>query len=203
MKVNISRLHNMLEQINSDVTTKQKQINEVFAGHPYNEFAFTFPILLGTTDDDLQKFLSNIDKKRSQVLDIITQIRSLLKYRKYIREILTEQNAKSGVSNKLMQVSILQKEKCIIEQLKRSIASASSSGLDEIKNVSYYKSSFTDDNKSYDLKIYAFQPSDVVEFTKEIEDKEREIQSLNNEIAFTNQTTVCEISSFEDYISGK
>lgn len=202
MQVNISRLHNIMEQISDDISSKEDQIKEILKAFPYDGY-IEFPILEATSDTDLLNFQKNLHKKNCEVKNLFSQIEDLLKYRKYIKEMLSHFNNEKGILDRLLHVSILQKEKNIYSSWKNSVQRVASSEFDEIKKVDYYKSSFTNDNKVYSLKLKLFNQSDVEEISKKLETIDKQIQDLNNQIAFINQTTICEISSFEEYISDK
>ena len=173
MKVNLSRIHNILQQLTAEVRAKYAQ-----AMRPLQAGDFSFKILEGTTDADLDEFID---------------------YGSYLRRELDKANRESGVSEQLLEVACMQRVYANMAKVRDIIEMSCSEDLDPRKGADYYKSSFTDTNRQYELLAQLFSANDMAAIEKELEAQNKAINALKDDIALTNQTTVIEIMSFEEF----
>lgn len=194
MKVNLSRIHNMLKQLGADVRAKY-----ALAMRPLAAGGFSFKIFEGTTDADLAEFLAKVKAKKRQIEGIFDETRQIMAYCAFLRGELDRANSENGVSGKLLQLGCMQKEAANLARIRDIIAISCSGDFDPPKGADYYKTSFTDTQKVYELSMQMFSDKDLAAIEKEIEKQARKMNSLKDQIALINQTTVIEILSFEEF----
>ncbi len=72
MKVNLSRIHNILQQLTAEVRAKYAQ-----AMRPLQAGDFSFKILEGTTDADLDEFMGKLKKKKHETEKLFADTRRI------------------------------------------------------------------------------------------------------------------------------
>lgn len=198
MKVNLSRIHNMLQQLAAEVRSRYAQ-----AMRPLQAGDFSFRILEGTTDADLDEFMAKLEKKKRATEKLFADTRRIIDYGSYLRRELDKANRESGVSEKLLEEACMQRVYANMEKIRDIINMSCSDDLDPRKGADYYKSSFTDTNRQYELFAQLFSSNDMAAIEKELEAQNRAINVLKDDIALTNQTTVVEIMSYEEFCGNK
>lgn len=198
MKVNLSRIHNMLQQLAAEVRSRYAQ-----AMRPLQAGDFSFRILEGTTDTDLDEFMAKLEKKKRATEKLFADTRRIIDYGSYLRRELDKANRESGVSEKLLEEACMQRVYANMEKIRDIINMSCSDDLDPRKGADYYKSSFTDTNRQYELFAQLFSSNDMAAIEKELEAQNRAINVLKDDIALTNQTTVVEIMSYEEFCGNK
>lgn len=198
MKVNLSRIHNILQQLTAEVRAKYAQ-----AMRPLQAGDFSFKILEGTTDADLDEFMGKLKKKKHDTEKLFADTRRIIDYDSYLRRELDKANRESGVSEKLLEVACMQRVYANMAKVRDIIEMSCSEDLDPRKGADYYKSSFTDTNRQYELLAQLFSANDMAAIEKELEAQNKAINALKDDIALTNQTTVIEIMSFEEFCGKK
>lgn len=198
MKVNLSRIHNMLQQLAAEVRSRYAQ-----AIRPLQAGDFSFRILEGTTDTDLDEFMAKLEKKKRATEKLFADTRRIIDYGSYLRRELDKANRESGVSEKLLEEACMQRVYANMEKIRDIINMSCSDDLDPRKGADYYKSSFTDTNRQYELFAQLFSSNDMAAIEKELEAQNRAINVLKDDIALTNQTTVVEIMSYEEFCGNK
>lgn len=198
MKVNLSRIHNMLQQLAAEVRAKY-----TLAMRPLQAGDFSFRILEGTTDADLDEFMAKLEKKKRATEKLFADTRRIIDYGSYLRRELDKANRESGVSEKLLEEACMQRVYANMEKIRDIINMSCSDDLDPRKGADYYKSSFTDTNRQYELFAQLFSSNDMAAIEKELEAQNRAINVLKDDIALTNQTTVVEIMSYEEFCGNK
>lgn len=198
MKVNLSRIHNMLQQLTAEIRSKYSQ-----ATRTLQDGDFSFRILEGTTDADLDEFMAKLQKKKQATEKLFADTRRIIDYGSYLRRELDKANRESGVAEKLLELGCMQRVYVNMQRIRDIIDKSCSEDLDPRKGADYYKSSFTDTNRQYELLAQLFSANDMAAIEKELEAQNKAINALKDDIALTNQTTVIEISSFEDFCRKK
>lgn len=196
-KVNISRIHNLMKQLEADLREKETQAIKLL---PAGRCDFTFQIFEGTTDADIANFLAKVKSRKDKAGAIFQQWRKTVGYWSYLRQQLDNANKNSAVAAKLLELGCLQKEMANLNRIRRVITLSCSEDLDPVKGADYYKTSFTDKQKIYLLGVTVFSNEDLVKLDKEIEELEAKTIALQDEVALANQTTMVEIISFEEWL---
>lgn len=199
LKVNLSRIHSMMKQLAADIRAKRNQAMNALAGG--GEFAFK--ILEGTTDADLAAFMARIEARKQRIADIFLATRQITAYEAYLRKALDTANSRHGVSDKLLELGCIQKEIANLASIRDIILMSCSEDFDPVKGADYYKTSFTDTQKTYEFSVRIFSEKDLAAVEHEIGIKEQEVNALKDQIAVINQTTMVEILSFEDFVRQK
>lgn len=196
MKVNLSRIHTMIGQTGVDIRRLQEE-----AARPMeaNGQDFIFQVFESTTDADLKDFLDRLKSKKGNIRKAFAESRKLLEYSFYLRGQMDQANRSSGVAEKLLEMNNVKKKLAFLYRIRQIIAMSCSSGLAELKNADYYKASFTERQRVYDLPVRMFSEEDYDAIQDEIDAAEKQSLAISDEIAFINQTTVIEILSFEEF----
>lgn len=200
MQVNLSRIHNMLKQLAADVRDRHSQAMRPLAG---GSGTFSFRIFEGTSDSDIAAFMDKLKNKKQQTEGLFQITRQIMSYCGYLRRQLDAANREKGVADKLLELGILQKETANLAKIRDTMEMSCSEDFDPVKGVDYYKTSFTDTQKTYELSVKLFSEKDISSMEKEIEEREKAANALKDEIAFLNQTTVIEILSFEEFAQNR
>lgn len=196
MKANLSRIHSLISQAASDT---RRLMEEAAKPMEANGPDFIMPVLESTTDEDIKGFLYRLGGKKAQIKEALQKCRALLEYSFYLRDKLDEANRASGVAVKLLELNNIKKKLAHLYKVRQIISMSCSQGLQPLKSADYYKASFTDKLRVYDLALKMFAEDDYSAIQHEINEAERASFSVSNEIAFINQTTTLEILDFEEF----
>lgn len=196
MQANLSRIHTLLTQTAIDI---KRILDEAAQSLEANGPDFILPILESTTDSDLKGYLERLANRKKKLLQTFGEATQQLEYSFYLRRQMDAANRAAKVAEKLLEQNNIKKRLAHLYRLKQIISLSCSQGLRELKEASYYKSSFTENNKVYDLGLKMFSEEDYEQIQSEINSAEKASFSIGNEIAFINQTTMLEIMSFEEF----
>lgn len=196
MKANLSRIHNLISHISSN----RKKVTED-ARRPIDDNGrdFIFSILESTTDADMEEYRRRLDEKRNNCKAKFERASKMVEYCSYLRELLSKANQEHGVSAKLLELDNLRQMLDNLNEQRGIILLSYSQGLRQIKNADYYKTSFTDSNKIYDLAYNLFSNSDLEEIDRRISEIENKSFEIKNEIAVLNQSTIIEIMNLDEF----
>lgn len=192
LSINLSRIHNMIKNAGESISQIQNDISA-------RKLLYSFNILQGTKDEDLEAFKNRINKKKRELLSRMENMSRLLDYIEYLRVILAEQNVRHGIEPLLLREKALRRKLDTLAKARWSIIQDCGNEVDDLMPVDYYKSSFTDSCKSHTLEIPMFNDADIEKFARERESLENSLRSVNDEIATLNQTRIVEIMSFEEF----
>ncbi len=196
MKVNLSRIHSMITQTATDI---RRLMDEAARPLEANGREFIIQIFETTTQADIEGFLKKLGDKKEKIYQLFAESRRHLEYSFYLREQMDAANRSSGVADKLLQMNNIKKKLGHLYRIRQIIAMSCSQGLDGLKDADYYKASFTEKQRIYDLPVRMFAEKEYDQIQTEIDDTEKQSLELSNEIAFLNQTTVINILSFEEF----
>ncbi len=106
MKVNLSRIHKLIDQTNADIRRLMS-----IAAQPLQENGqdFVFQILESTTDDDIKSYLKRLGAKKEQICQHFQECRKLLEYSFYLRRQMDTANRSSGIVEKLLELNNIKK----------------------------------------------------------------------------------------------
>lgn len=197
MKANLSKIHSLLTQTGLDI---RRLLEETQIPLANNGADYYFRILESTTDADLDGFVGRLANKREKIYGTFQKCSSLLEYSFYLRKELDQANRESGVSDKLLQQNNIRKKSQYLCQIRDIISLSLSRGLEELKKADYYKASYTETQRIYELPLRLFSAGDFQKIQQEIEDCEKAAFEIGNDIAYLNQTTVVEILSLDEFI---
>lgn len=190
MRVNLSRIHSMIKNINADISMQMLQLGNT-------SYTFTFPILQKTTEADFNRFKDGISKKKDEFFAFDAKIESMLDYVTYLKTTLDAANYRHGISAKLLELNRLKSKLARKRELCEFVKDGASSSLVQIKDVDFYKTTYTDTVKSYDLLLMLFTQEDVAAYKIKTAGLEKAIHQLEDNIAELNQTTFVEITEPE------
>lgn len=196
LSVNLSRIHNMIKNAGESVSQLQNAISA-------HKLLYSFNILQGTKDEDLEAYKNKINKKKRELLSSMEKMSRLLDYIEYLRGILAGQNARHGIEQLLLREKALRRKLDSLSKARCAIIQDCCNEVEECMPVDYYKTSFTDSCKSYSLEIPMFNDADIEKFARERDSLENSLRSVNDEIASLNQTTTVEVMSFEEFAAQK
>lgn len=197
MKANLSRIHSLLTQTALDIRRFLDEAQKPLAA---NGADYYIQILESTTDADLDAYVERLKNQRKKLYDTFQKCDNLLEYSFYLRKELDRANRESGVADKLLLQNNLRKKTQHLFKIRDIISLSLSSGLQELKNADYYKASYTETQKIYELPLRIFSAGDFSEIQKKINECEKAVFEIGNDIAFLNQTTVVDILSFEEFV---
>lgn len=197
MKANLSRIHSLLGQTAQDIRRLLDETQKPLAA---NGADYCLEILESTTNADLDVFVKRLGDKRKKIYEIFEECSNLLEYSFYLRKELDKANRASGVADKLLQQNNIRKKTQYLYKIRDIISLSLSSGLDELKNADYYKASYTEKQKIYQLPLRVFSAADYRKIQQEINECEKAAFKTGNEVAYLNQTTVVEILSLEEFV---
>lgn len=200
MKVNLSRIHSLITQTATDI---RRLMEEAARPLEANGRDFIIQIFETTTQTDIRGFLDRLDAKKDKIYQLFAESRRHLEYSFYLREQMDAANRSSGVADKLLQLNNIKKKLGHLYRIRQTIAMSCSQGLDELKDADYYKASFTEKQRVYDLSVRMFAEKDYTQLQTEIDETEKQSLGLSSQIAFLNQTTVINILSFEEFKKDK
>lgn len=200
MEVNLSRIHALYNQTSVDI---RRIMDEATRPLEENGEDFMLRIFEGTSDEDITTFLAKLASKRKRIERAFEEASQVLEYSFYLRRSMDAANRASGVAEKLLEQANIKKKLAHLYGIRKIISLSCSRGLDELKDAAYYKSSFTDQQKYYDLPLRMFKESDLDKLMAEINETERAAFDVANEIATLNQTTLIDIQSFEAFKAEK
>lgn len=192
LSVNLSRIHNMIKNAGDSISQMQNDISAC-------KLLYSFNILQGTKDEDLDEFKNKINKKKLQLLSRMEKMSRLLDYIEYLRGVLAEQNVRHGIEPMLLREKAIRRKLDTLIKARWAIIQDCINDVETCMPVDYYKTSFTDSCKSYALEIPMFNDADIEKFVKERDSLENTLRTVNDEIATLNQTTVVEVMSFEEF----
>lgn len=190
--VNLSRIHNMIATGKQDLAALASRLDEV-------RDRFVFKIFENTTDADLAAFREKVALQRALFGDLLKKMRTIQDYLEYLKNRLAEGNKKFGVDKKLLEETGLRQKFNLEQRIFERIRKSRNNQLDEIKDVSYYKTAFTDAVKYYDLDIYMFDGNDYQKTLDKLDDLKKKIDQANDEIATLNQTCTMEIMTLDEF----
>lgn len=186
MRVNLSRIHNMIKIVTSDITLQMAQLRSAPG-------AFTFSIFQKTTEADFALFKSGVARKRDEFYAFAAKIENMLDYITYLKTTLDQANSRHGVSARLLQLNSLKSKLARKKEICLFVKNGAGSSLEQIKDVDFYKTTYTDTVKFYDLPLQLFTQADVAAAQKDVARLETAIRQLEDDIAELNQTTFVEI----------
>ena len=198
MKVNLSRIHSMLKNYGEMTGARHDEaLQPIYRANG----TFTFRIFESTTDADIAVFQKKVAEKKAQIEELLKLTRNLTAYRAYLREELDKGNSQSGVAKKLLELGNLQMKITNLLKIRSTMLQSCSAGLDPVRDANYYKTSFTDKQRTYDLGVKLFSDQDVKTIETEIEELRKQETIQKDAIALTNQTTMVEILSYEEFLA--
>ncbi len=200
MKVNLSRIHSMLKNYGELAGAQHDEaVQPIYRSNGI----FTIRIFEGTTDADIANFQKKVAEKKAQIVELLELTRNLTAYCAYLRGELDKGNSSSGVSEKLLELGNLQRKIANLLKIRSTMLQSCSGNLDPVRDANYYKTSFTDKQRTYDLGVKLFSDQDVKTIETEVETLRQQETSLKDSIALTNQTTMVDILSYEEFLAKK
>lgn len=194
MEITLSRLQHSIQDWNEQLGVLSRQLGSA-------RFAFGFKIFGPTTQEDYSSFLARLNERKKAEFAIQAQIDSILRYVGYLKNILNEENQKTGIAQKLVRSTILSRRIEYLQNFIDLVRSNHASGMEEIGDVEVYKTTFTEQQKYYDLELFIFSEDDLAHLTKQRHMLIEERQRLSDEIATMNQKHTVQASTFEDFCS--
>lgn len=191
-QITLSRLQHTIRDWNDRFSESVSQMDSF-------ELSYNFRIFSLTTQEDFAAFLDKADKRKKADLAFLARLKTMLAYISYLRDVLNDANQKFGISQKLVQATSLGRQASYLEQFINLVSARHASGFEQIKDVDFYKSVYTEDTKYYDLTVFLFAEADLAELRKQMQDLTDERQRLNDNIATLNQTHTVSIKSFDEF----
>lgn len=199
--VNLSRIHKMIQDNNY-------QFKSIFRNELNSKFKYInkFKILEKTTDIDLVEFIDQIDERRNKTIRNLDEGIKIIDYTEYLKTKLETMNVETGINHLLDEVKFINRRISYYETILNEIKMNSyntDSFTRNFKSVDYYKSAFTETNKSYELDILTFIDENIEFLENAIKDYRKKLVKVNDDIALKNQTTTIDIMTFDEFISSK
>lgn len=192
-KVNLSRIHHIIKNHNDDIVRLSNRISNL-------KLKFTFTIYTNTTQNDFCAFKDRLHQKKEELLKLQAEIEQNLKYIEYLKNTLSKANQNSGIDKLLNKNSLLSRKIRILKDLAERLEYDENQDIEIIKEVDFYKSAFTEQNKSYNLNMNIFTEKEQLSYQHELTDLIRQQQKLNDDIASLNQASKVEIMDFDNFI---
>lgn len=190
--VTLARIHGMMRN-NADA------INDLSASSMSQGMSYNFMILEDTTAGDLDYFQKRIASRKAAILRDYEEIKKRLEYGEYLKKELAKANVKYGIADKLLHASWLRRRLDKLNEINEYIKANADSQFSPVKDVNYYKSAFTENNRTFNLTLYAFESSDLNRSVMEINALKKEMRDVDDEIASLNQSSTHELMSFEEF----
>jgi len=199
--VNLSRIHKMIQDNNY-------QFKSIFRNELNSKFKYInkFKILEKTTDVDLAEFINQIDERRNKTIRNLDEGIKIIDYIEYLKSKLETMNVETGINHLLDEAKFINRRityyETILNEIKMNLYNTDSFTRN-FKSVDYYKSAFTETNKSYELDILTFIDENIEFLENAIKDYRKKLVKVNDDIALKNQTTTIDIMTFDEFISSK
>lgn len=194
IKVNLSRIHSMIKNYTNDCNALGAAIIN------NNLRSYSFKIFEKTNDSDLLKVQNHISTKVADFNDSVKKCTMYLKYTMYLKNILESKNAQYSISKKLNEISFLNRERILYKNIYNMLQDRVDSQDEEIKNVEFYKSVYTDDCKIYTLNLNYFSKKDLESFKNKLDMLDKKLKELNDDVALLNQTKFVNILEFDEFV---
>lgn len=194
LEVNLSRVHHMISDYNGE-------LSELIGGLRKASLKYIFRIYEGSTEGDYKNFEAQLLKRKKDYEYCLARMKNIMAYMEYLKKAINNANQTSGIGDKLIEASFLKRRISICKDFADSVGENISTSMNAPKSVDFYKSTFTDQAKMFDLYAYLFSEDDWRAMRGQIEDMTSQYRALNDEIATLNQKTVVKIKSFEEFSS--
>ena len=196
LEVNLSRLHNMIRNVNNEISQIQTDLSSV-------KGIYTLNILRATTEEDLEEFKKRIKSRRENVLAKKQRLELCLDYIAYLKNILDDENSRKGISEKLQAISALQRKESELWSFASKVSDFCSQEWQFNRSVDYYKSAFTEEKPVYELSLHLFNADFLGELRKERDAIRSQRQRLEDELSSLNQSLTVTIMSIEEFADAK
>lgn len=192
LTVNLSRLHNMIKENTADITRMTNSIIQ-------NPLSFTLQIFELTTQQEYGHFTQQLAGRKELIENRIKSLRENIDYGEYLKNLLTEANAKCGVNQKIIHQAYLCRLMDSLKMILQVMNNTHDSSLTTVDNVDIFKSSFTDRVKIFAMTGYVFNANDVQAMRKQIDRLETERRGIYDEIADINQSHTLDVMTFKEF----
>lgn len=192
-KVNLSRIHHIIKDYNEEISRINDQL---FCS---TNTSYEFKIFEQTSENDYVTFKSKITERRAAFKNDLLKIQRMMDYIEYLKNILAGANQKKGIDSMLSHAAILNRKINLHKNFVQIIHVSHADSLQPIREVNFYKTTFTDTEKTYSLEVPIFNEEDLPEARKKLDEIINEANELNDSIASLNQKTELEIKTFEEF----
>ncbi|MDE5831887.1 MAG: hypothetical protein K2H64_02700 [Desulfovibrio sp.] len=191
-EVNLSRIHSLIKIHSGALRELRQELAD-------SRKVFDFEIFAATTDADLREFQEKIAKKKAKSDEALARCLKTQAYIAYLKKIAEDANIRFGIGAKLLKAGFIQREIEILEEF-CSVAGDSAAEFPAIiKNTDYYKTSFTENNKIYILRLHMYDGADLDRTRARIAELKNSLASVNDEIASLNQARTVTILAFDEF----
>lgn len=196
MQANLSRIHHIIKYSIEEFVGLSNRICNM-------RLEFNFSVLEKTEEADFHHFLEKLAKRRQEYYALSRKMDKLLAYADYLKMEIAAANEKYGIGALLARASSLGRKIRHLENVLELVREKHALDLSPIMPMDYYKSAFTERERSYSLAVYLFDENDLEDLRREHRKLLDDQQAINDKIAELNQSNILDILTFDEFAEKK
>lgn len=192
-KVNLSRLNNMIRDEIADLSERKVRLC-LF------DPSLSTTIFEKSENSAIIKFKAELSTKAQAYRKLDEECYTREEYIGYLKAQLDRANHKYGVTTMLAEANVVRNRIARLTEMRSHLTSFDHlENTASVKDVDYYKSAFTENERTYTLKATAFDVNEEYDaLSRRIEEEKTALREIMDRIASVNQTKFVQVRELDE-----